>query len=80
MAKRLCLLTTEDMLKQMSIAGSPEKITNLMTSIYDLMAKTVDVNNAAELINTKFALQRMIAEVKVWARSLEGRTGQKYNI
>lgn len=80
MAKKLSLYTTADMQKEMSIAGSPKKITKLMTDINELIGKTVDANNPAELINTKFALQRLIAEIKVLARHLEQRTGQKYNI
>lgn len=80
MAKKLSQLSTQDMREQMSIAGSPEKITNLMTEIEALIAKTIDVNNPAELINTAFALDRLKAEIKLLAGQLGKRNGQKYII
>lgn len=76
---KLSKMTTDDVRKQMSIAGSPEKITELMTRIYNDMAKTVDTTNAAELINMKFALRRLLAEVQTWTKQLERNTGQKYS-
>lgn len=78
MAKKLSQLSTEDMRNQMSIAGSPDKVTDLMTEINDLMADKLDLTNPAELLNVDFALQRLRAEVKIWVRQLERKTKQKY--
>lgn len=78
MAKRISQLTTADMLKEMSIAGSPEKVVGVMTEIHDLMAAKLDLTNPAELLNIEFALQRLQAEVKTWLKLLERKNNQKY--
>ncbi len=78
MAKKLSQMTTEDMRREMSIAGSPDKITGLMTDIINLIASTVDLQNPPELTNTDFALRRVRAELKQWIRNLEKRNNQQY--
>jgi hypothetical protein len=57
-------MTWDDMQKEMSIAGSPEKITQLGKDILELIGKTIDTTNRAELINVEFMLRRQIAEIK----------------
>jgi hypothetical protein len=52
----------------MSIAGSPEKITDLGRDIEAFIGSKIDATNRAELINVEFMLQRMTAEVKLWQR------------
>lgn len=74
--KRLSQMSTEDVKNELSIAGSPEKLIKMMSDIGDVMAK-VDPKNAAELINLEFILRRMQAEVRVWMKKYEDRTGQK---
>jgi hypothetical protein len=58
----------DDMQKEMSIAGSPEKITQLGRDIIELIGKTLDPTNRAELTNVEFMLKRINAEVKLWQR------------
>lgn len=74
--KHLSQMTTEDVKKELSIAGSPDKLIAMMGEIGDIMAK-VDQTNAAELINLEFIMRRLQAEVRVWIKHYEGRTGQK---
>lgn len=69
-------MSTEDVKKELSIAGSPDKLIAMMSDIGDVMSK-VDQTNAAELINLEFILHRLQAEVRVWKKVYEERTGQK---
>ncbi len=61
-------MTWDDVQKEMSIAGSPEKITQLGRDIEAMLGNRVNVKNRAELINVEFMLQRLLAEVKLWGR------------
>jgi hypothetical protein len=54
-----------DMQKEMSIAGDPAKITQLGKDVLDLTANTIDKKNIPEYDNAVFALQRVIAELKL---------------
>lgn len=64
MGKKLIDMTWAEVQKEMSIAGSPEKITQLGSDILQLIGKTVDTTNRAELTNVEFMLKRLIAETK----------------
>jgi hypothetical protein len=68
MGKKLTQMSWDDVQKEMSIAGSPEKITNLGRDIEDFIGSKIDATNRAELTNVEFMLQRMMAEVKLWQR------------
>lgn len=68
MAKKLSQMTWADVQKEMSIAGSPEKITQLGSDVLELIGKTVDSTNRAELTNTEFMLQRVLAETRLMQR------------
>lgn len=74
--KRLSQMATEDVKKELSIAGSPDKLIGMMGDIGDIMSK-VDHTNAAELINLDFIMRRLHAELRVWIKLYEDRTGQK---
>lgn len=74
--KKLSQMSTEDVKKELSIAGSPEKLIEMMGDMGDTMCK-VDQKNAAELINLDFIIRRLRAEVRVWMKRYEDRTGQK---
>ena len=63
---KLSQMTWDDVQKEMSIAGSPEKITQLGRDIQGLIEKAVDSTNRAELTNIEFMLQRHLAEVRLW--------------
>lgn len=78
MPKRISQLSTDDMLNEMSIAGSPEKVVGIMTELHNIMATKLDLTNPTELLNMDFALQRLRAEVKIWVRQLEKKNNQKY--
>jgi hypothetical protein len=73
MARKLSQMSTEDMLKEMSIAGSPGKITDLMTDIDSMIWERVNKNSIPELINIEFALDRIKAEVRLCKRKAEKR-------
>jgi hypothetical protein len=68
MGKILSSMTWGDVQKEMSIAGSAEKITQLGRHIEALLSETIDATNRAELTNVEFMLQRLTAEVKLWQR------------
>lgn len=68
MGRKLTSMCWGDMQKEMSIAGSPDKIAQLGRDIEQLISSTIDATNRAELTNTEFMLQRLIAEVKLWQR------------
>lgn len=74
--KNLSQMSTDEVKKELSIAGSPDKLIKMMSDIGDIMAK-VDATNAAELINLEFILKRKLAEVRVWKKMYESKTGQK---
>lgn len=57
-----------DVQKEMSIAGSPEKITQLGKDIMEQIGSKLDKTNRAELINVEFMLKRVMAEVRLWQR------------
>lgn len=63
-------MTWADVQKEMSIAGSPEKITKLGQDIESLFT-VIDQTNRAELTNVEFMLQRLIAEIKAAQRKYD---------
>lgn len=67
MAKKLSHMTWNDVQAEMSIAGSPEKITQLGRDIEALFV-TIDATNRAELTNAEFMLRRLVAEIKLSQR------------
>ena len=72
MARKLTSMTWDEVQANMSIAGSPEKITKAAKSFLE----QVNGNQGAELINAEFALQRLLAEIRAEKRRFERRTGQ----
>jgi hypothetical protein len=68
MGRKLTSLSWDDMQKEMSIAGDPDKIAQLGKDIEQLISSKIDATNRAELTNIEFMLQRLIAEVKLWQR------------
>lgn len=68
MGKKLSQMTWADVQQEMSIAGSPEKITQLGKDILELIGKTIDSTNRAELTNVEFMLQRILAETRLVQR------------
>lgn len=67
MAKQLSTMTWEAVQAEMSIAGSPEKITQLGRDIEALFV-AIDKTNRAELTNVEFMLKRLVAEIKLMQR------------
>lgn len=68
MGRQLSRMSWDDVQNEMSIAGSPEKITQLGRHIIELIGKTLDQTNRAEFTNVEFMLKRINAEVKLWQR------------
>jgi hypothetical protein len=64
MAKQLSKMTWEDVQEEMSIAGSPEKITQLGRDAETLIMGKIDATNRAELTNVEFMLKRLMAEIR----------------
>jgi hypothetical protein len=65
---KLSALTWAQVQQQMSIAGNPEKITQLGREIESQLLPAIDATNRAELTNVEFMLQRLIAEIKLMQR------------
>jgi hypothetical protein len=68
MGKKLSQMTWAEVQKEMSIAGSPEKIAELGRDIWEIMGKGIDSKNRAELTNAEFMLQRLLAEIRLAQR------------
>lgn len=68
MPKRLSRLTWKEVKAEMSIAGSPDKITKMGEEVMDLVMRSVDGRSIPELTNAQFALKRVIAELKMLER------------
>ena len=64
MAKKLSTMTWKEVQAEMSIAGSPDKITQLGREIEALLLPAIDATNRAELTNAEIMLQRLVAEIK----------------
>lgn len=69
MARKLSQMTWADIQKEMSIAGSPEKIVKLGQDVHELVAKRIDVKCIPELENAQFALERVIAELRIYEKA-----------
>lgn len=65
---KLSRMTWDDIQKEMSIAGSPEKITQLGRDTETLIMGRLDRTNRAELTNVEFMLQRLLAEIRLMQR------------
>lgn len=61
-------MTWQDVEKEMSIAGSPAKISRLGREIEMLLLPNLDATNRAELTNAEIMLNRLAAEVKLLQR------------
>jgi hypothetical protein len=68
MGKKLSSMTWDDVQKEMSVAGSPEKITQLGRDIEVLISANLDATNRAEFTNIEFMLKRLTAEVRLWGK------------
>lgn len=68
MAKKISQMTWAEVQQEMSIAGSPEKITELGKEILTLIGQRMDPTNRAEMTNIEFMLQRVTAEIKLRQR------------
>jgi hypothetical protein len=64
MSKRLYRMTWKEVKAEMSIAGSPDKITTVGQAILGTISGTVDYTNHAELTNIILALDRIKAEMR----------------
>lgn len=71
MARKLSQMTWDDVQSEMSIAGSPQKITGLGRKVFDLIAGEIDQTNKAELINVEFMLDRVKAEIRLMQKRIK---------
>lgn len=65
---KLSKMTWDDVQKEMSIAGSPVKITQLGREIEALLMPALDATNRAELTNAELMLNRLVAEIRLLQR------------
>lgn len=65
---KLSRMTWEDVQQEMSIAGSPEKITKLGRDIETLLMPRIDATNRAEMTNVEFMLKRLLSEIRMLQR------------
>lgn len=71
--KRLIEKSWDEIQREMSIAGEPERAVKFGKDVHELAATSMDVNNIPSVDNQIFALERMIAELKNWKKILEQR-------
>lgn len=69
-------MTTAEVKTEMSIAGDPEQCSDIMTKVIELLG-TANTNEGAVLINLEIVMERALAEVRLWKKHYENRTGQK---
>lgn len=69
-------MTTADVKAEMSIAGDPDHCIEIMGKVIELLG-AANTKEGAVLINLEFAMQKVLAEIKVWKKIHENRTGQK---
>lgn len=74
--KKLSQLTTEEVKAVMSIAGDPDQCTEIMTKVIELLG-TANTKEGAVLINLELVAEKALAEVRLWKKQHENRTGQK---
>lgn len=65
---KLSQMTWVQVEEEMSIAGSPAKITQIGREIEALLIPAIDITNRAELTNAEFMLNRLVAEIKLIQR------------
>lgn len=73
MAKKISQMTWAEVQQEMSIAGNPEKMTELGKEILTLIGQRMDPTNRAEMTNIEFMLDRVKAEVKTWQKIYDGK-------
>lgn len=64
MGRSLYYMSWEEIQKEMSIAGSPEKITALGRQVMTLIGTSIDATNRAELTNVELMLKVVMAEIR----------------
>lgn len=78
MGKKLSQMTWAEVEKEMSIAGSPEKIAQLGQQVMELISSKIEATNKAELINVELMLKRVVAEIRLLQRMYDKRNRAKY--
>lgn len=71
MARKLSSMTWADVQSEMSIAGNPDKITQLGRELESMLLPAIDLTNRAELINVELMLRRLLAEIKTTQRQYD---------
>jgi hypothetical protein len=64
-------MTWADVQSEMSIAGNPDKITQLGRELESMLLPAIDLTNRAELINVELMLRRLLAEIKTTQRQYD---------
>lgn len=77
MATKLINLTLEELQSEMSIAGSPEKVTAIIKKMYEI-SNDIDSSNVSEVQNLGLGLRWIIARLNHHLKYLESKTGQSY--
>lgn len=73
MATRLSMMTWDEVQSEMSIAGEPGSARKFGEEVLALSARSMDKNNIPSVDNQIFSLERVIAELKLWKKTLEER-------
>lgn len=66
--RHLSRMTWEEITAEMSIAGNPEKITQLGRDVTALIGAALDPTNRAEFTNVEFMLKCVMAQIRLYAR------------
>jgi hypothetical protein len=64
MAKSLYRKSWDEVMKEMSMAGNPEKMVAYGKRVYEVSVQFIDKRNIPDYINAIIALERVIAELK----------------
>ena len=70
-------MSWKEMQQEMSIAGEPERARKFGEDVHRLSSESMDVKNIPSVDNQIFALERVIAELKLWRKIFYNRQHPK---
>jgi hypothetical protein len=73
MGRKLSMMTWNDVQKEMSIAGEPERAVEFGREVYELALLSMDTYNIPSVDNQIFALERVMAGLIAWKKILQAR-------
>jgi len=77
MSKKLTSITWAELKKEMSIAGDPDAVVEVADDIVSLILGRINPQNIPSLINIQLALQKIMAEFRLYEKIQRDRQHPK---